>query len=134
MNANNWPSQPEARFGAAGVGAAFGTFLVGLAEVLPDEHSTAKKILVYAAPTVGILFGVLWLWSRRLLNERRLDRLTDKTIDDLTKTLRDPNLSETEREGLENELKEIRANKYKFRKAQIAYFAKSEILRKRSDS
>lgn len=96
------------RAGVAGIGG--GTGLVAIATSLPDD-SGLKQWLLYIAPSVSVLLGIIWLWAQQELSsflERiKFKMLARRVKADMTKAIDSPVSSEEHKEILRKKMEEV---------------------------
>lgn len=107
------PSHSEANGGKTGAGlagAGGGTLLAFVATSLPDTN-TLKPWLLYAAPSVSIILGGLWIWTQvKIVNyfrDREFKRVIDQTRKTLEEALANPNTSEEHKKDIRKKLEEF---------------------------
>jgi hypothetical protein len=102
------PKESKAGAGAAGISG--GTFLVALANSLP-EGSRAKFWLTLIAPSVSVVLSVMWLWAQveiaNYMQDRKLKSLVSDAKSNLQEALNNPNTSEEHRNVIRKKLEEI---------------------------
>ncbi len=88
-----------------------GTLLVILAKTMP-EGSLLKDILLWAAPSVTIIFNMLWLWAKNNIvrhfeqdikhyfERRKFEKETEEVLRDLREMCQLPLLNHRFRRGL----------------------------------
>lgn len=94
----------KARAGLAGAGG--GTGLVAVAESLPVDPSV-KSLLVYAAPTVAVLFGSLVLFAQVQMSRYLQQRLVKRVRRDLEECLKNPHTSDEHKKRIRDRLEDL---------------------------
>jgi hypothetical protein len=108
MNNHNPPHTSKTGAGAAGVGG--GTLLVVIANSLP-ENNKLKPWLIWAAPSVSVFLGGLWLWLQVKIANHLRDREVRLLINNARKTLEEalnnPKTSEPHRARIRRQLEKL---------------------------
>jgi hypothetical protein len=108
MNDNNSPHGSKTGAGAAGVGG--GTLLVVIANSL-SENNKAKPLLIWAAPSVAVFLGGLWLWLQvkiaNYLRDREVQALINNAKRTLEEALNNPKTSEPHRARIRRQLEKL---------------------------
>jgi hypothetical protein len=104
---------PEAsdRLGANAAGAASGTLLAVLAQSLPDR-SQLRLWLLLLTPTFSMLFSSVWLWLKRVvenrIHQKEKEQLFRRLQETILRSIKDPNLAEDSKEYLRKQLAELK--------------------------
>ena len=82
------PSNKESKVSAGAAGVGGGTLLAVIATSLPNENRL-KPFLIWAAPSVSVFLGGLWLTLQVRIANRLRDRELNQRIDSTMKMLED---------------------------------------------
>jgi hypothetical protein len=100
----------QSKTNAGFAGASGGTLVAIVASQLPDD-SPAKNLLIYLAPSISILFTLLWEWIQaRIVNyfkDQEAERLIKKAKIRIEEGIANPNISDEHREYLRQRLQEF---------------------------
>jgi hypothetical protein len=100
----------ESKTYASVAGVSGGTVLVGFANSLAQDNP-GRLCLLLAAPTVSISLSLFWLWCQTAIVNYWLDRkiraLTVRAIAQFREAFGNPNISEQQRELINNSIQAL---------------------------